>query len=740
MIILNLKVELPEKIKKDIKEYFQNSKLLISIELDLNKEGKFAEGYTVITEEKLLIVYVKEEEIKIDQKYNLNEINKFKVKKNIGNNHLEVEVNDQIIILARFTDSLKTSYISAVKYLNQYIKDNKLGSLPEIEKQKCPDCGRVYPDETKVCPACVDKWQIGFRLWGVLKPHVKLLLITMGLFWLITGSSLALPQLQRILVDDVLKAETGALNLLLIILAGMIILKTAETGLTVLRRRTMTKLSVILGKDLRQQVYSKMQELSLKFLSARKVGELMNRVTGDTGRIQWFLQYHAGELLNEAILFIGIFIILMTINWRMTLLVILPAPLVILINSLLIKKIRKMYRRQWKAWDKANSLLQDILNGIRVVKAFGQEKHEIGRFKEKSRNLRDITITNKKAFNTIFPTFGFLMTISNFLIFYYGGNLVLGMELSLGELIMFTSYSRMVYQPLVYMSQMPRWYNQAMIAAERIFNVIDQETAVMEKQNAVKLNDIKGEISIRNVSFSYEKQETVLKNINLEVKTGEMIGLVGHSGAGKSTLINLICRFYDVDQGEILIDGINIKDISLKSLRSQIGVVLQDTFLFNDTVWSNIAYARPESTPEDIIRAAKLANAHDFIIKMTDGYDSIVGEKGQKLSGGQRQRIAIARALLHNPKILILDEPTSSVDTETEEKIQEALERLMQDRTTFAIAHRLGTLKNATRLMVLDHGEKVELGTHKELMKKKGEYFELVMAQREMQRSRAVGG
>ena len=738
---MNLREDLPEKVQEKVKANSAGARVEMALKLDLDKEGNFIEGWTVVTADKILILLKQDEEIVLQDSYLLEKINEFSVESKTGNNLLEADIDGEKVVLLRFTESLKATYLAAVKVLNQYLKKGKIAALPEETIERCPDCGRVYPDESKVCPACVNKWQTAARLWSILKPHLKLLIITMGLFWLITGVSLFLPQLQRILVDDVLVTDQGgSLNLLLILLAAMIFLRVVSMGLTILRRRVMTKLSSILGKDLRQQVYSKMQELSLRFLSARKTGELMNRVTGDTGTLQRFLQYHAGDFLNEIILFCGVFVILLFINWRMTFLVILPAPLVILINGLLIKIIRKMFRRQKKSWDKANSLLQDILNGIRVVKAFGQEKHEIERFNEKNRQLRDITISNEQTFSTIFPIIGFLMNISHFLIFYYGGNLVLGESLSLGELIMFTSYAGMIYQPLAYMSQIPRWYNDAMAAAERIFNVIDQKSDVMEKADAVTMDNIKGEISIKNVGFAYEKHEAVLEDISLTVEPGEMIGLVGHSGAGKSTLINLICRFYDVDRGELLIDGVNIKDITLKSLRSQIGVVLQDTFLFNDTVWANISYARPDSSPEEIIRAAKLANAHDFIIKMTDGYDSIVGEKGQNLSGGQRQRIAIARALLHNPRILILDEPTSSVDTNTEEKIQQALERLMEDRTTFAIAHRLGTLKNATRLMVLDHGRSVELGTHKELMEKKGVYFGLVMAQREMSRSKAVGG
>ena len=293
------------------------------------------------------------------------------------------------------------------------------------------------------------------------------------------------------------------------------------------------------------------------------------------------------------------------------------------------------------------------------------------------------------------------MGAGHFLILYFGGKLILGEEMLVGEMLQFSSYASMIYGPLQYMTNVPRWFNQAMTSTERIFEVIDEEPDVKDRPDPIRLKDIKGEIEFRDVTFGYFKHEPVLKNINIKIKPGEMIGLVGHSGAGKSTFINLVNRFYDVDEGEILIDGHNIKDIAQEDLRGQVGIVLQDTFLFSGTIWENISYSKPDATPEEVIKAAKIANAHDFICKFPDGYDTRVGERGQRLSGGERQRIAIARAVLHNPKLLILDEATSSVDSHTEKQIQEALQRLTANRTTIAIAHRLSTLANADRLVVL---------------------------------------
>lgn len=308
----------------------------------------------------------------------------------------------------------------------------------------------------------------------------------------------------------------------------------------------------------------------------------------------------------------------------------------------------------------------------------------------------------------------------------------------MGELIQFSAYAGLIYGPLQFMSFVPRWFHQAMTAAERLFEIVDEVPAIQDSPHAQSLPQLEGDIRLEDVTFGYRPHEPVLKRINLHIKAGEMIGLVGHSGAGKSTLINLINRFYDVNEGAIYIDGIDVRDLVQTDLRHQVGVVLQESFLFAGTIYENIAYAKPGASVEEVIRAAKIANAHEFVVKFADGYDTRVGERGQRLSGGERQRIAIARAVLHNPRILILDEATSSVDSQTEQQIQEALQRLIAGRTTIAIAHRLSTLKDADRIAVLDHGELVELGTHQELLRQRGYYYRLVQAQKEMNRMRAV--
>jgi ATP-binding cassette subfamily B protein len=424
-------------------------------------------------------------------------------------------------------------------------------------------------------------------------------------------------------------------------------------------------------------------------------------------------------------------------NWHIAIWALVPVPFVLLAVRWFRRKMMRVWSRFWHNWSRLGGTLNGILQGTRVVKAFHGEKREVGRFDRRITELARTGYVAESAWSSFFPIVMFTMSFSTFVVWWVGGNSVLGNTMSIGELTAFIAYIAMLQQPLMMLQRIIDWSSRALTAAERVFEVMDTPVDIQDAPDAVSIPKIDGRVKFSDVHFGYEKAREVLHGIDLDVKAGEMIGLVGHSGAGKSTMINLLMRFYDPTQGTIELDGIDLRKVSLEDFRRQVGVVLQESYLFPGSVKDNIAYGRPDATLEEVIGAAKAANAHDFIVSFPDGYDSYVGERGQRLSGGERQRIAIARAILHNPKILVLDEATASVDTETERMIQEALERLIDGRTVFAIAHRLSTLRNADRLVVIDDGKIAEIGTHDELLALDGGiYKKLVDMQQEVNKLR----
>ncbi|HOB19563.1 MAG TPA: ABC transporter transmembrane domain-containing protein [Candidatus Atribacteria bacterium] len=724
---------------------------LIAVSTDLSPEGRYEVQWAVVTDKRLYVLSGSGDDVGIDA-YALGDINEVAVRDYYGAGAIEIKTGDGTKEILRYTRRYRKKLQKFEQYFRRVLDGEELDIKKLLDgaghenlqgEDRCPNCGTPFRRGTSSCPNCSSKTETLRRLLTYLRPYklkVALMLLTTLIF---TVLNLVPPYLQKIMIDNVMTVGGSGprYDLLALIVLAILAVHVFSSVFMGLRSYQLSWLGQKIIYDLRSQVYKHLQTLGLAYFDRRQTGAIMNRVTGDTASIQQFIVNGIQETIVQIFTLVIIAIILFTQDWQLALIVLLPTPFIFYGTKYFSYRIHKVYHRIWRRRSNLSAVLGGAIPGIKVVKAFTQEYHETQKFDEALDDYFNEEVRAIKYRSVFFPLISMATSIGAVLIWGYGGYRVIGPagDLSLGTLTAFIGYMWRFYQPIQSLSHLSEQFESATTAAERVFEILDHKPELDRLEKVGAEEDLKGEIEFKNVSFYYNVGEEVLKNINFRIRAGEMIGLVGSSGAGKSTLVNLIPRFYEVTDGEIFIDNRNIKDMDLNALRSHIGVVLQEPYLFYGSIAENIAYGRPSATMEEIIWAAKAANAHKFIMNFPDGFDTIIGERGIGLSGGEKQRISIARAILKNPKILILDEATSSVDTETEKLIQEAIDRLIKNRTTIAIAHRLSTLKNADRIIVLENGEIVEEGTHDELMSKEDGFFRrLVEIQAEIAKAKVV--
>ena len=697
---------------------------------DLSYTNEKVVGVCALFEGKL---YFKEEN-RETKTLSLDEFQEIYFVNNWGCVSVEGKTESGEIEICRCTMKLSDQLRYAVKELDSAVKKS--------EKTVETNDGKPKSDNPRgKKPPQKGGYKLFARLIPYAKPQLKPLLLAALCLLVISASNLILPFFNKAIVDDYLTVypfpedKSGFFWLV----GGMALFGFIIAISNAFKRYLVSLASKNLLIKVREDIYGKIQRLSLSALNKQSAGELIQRVTRDADELREFITWVIPDIIQHAITLSAVAVVMFIINWKLTLLVVVPVPFLVILFRVIHRFTHKGYRRQWNVESDAGTLMHDVFSGMRVVKTYGTEKREEERFAESAKRIADISRRNELVWNMTIPFASFLLSFGEFAVLYFLGCELVGdpsfitsgnPNFTLGDLSQFLSFVAIIYQPIRWMAFVPRRISRAATSLSKISELLDEEDEVLRDGEIIET--INGDIEFKNLSFGYNDAEYVLKNINLKINKGEMVGFVGRSGVGKTTAANLILRLYDAGEGALTIDGKDLKDIEPHSYRSQIGVVLQETFLFNGTIYSNIAYAKPGATRDEVIRAAKLANAHEFIMKQPDGYNTYVGDRGNTLSGGEKQRIAIARAILRNPRILILDEATSSLDTETEKQIQEAIAKLSGGRTTVAIAHRLSTLRNATKIVVFEKGQIEEIGSHDELMRKKGRYYRLVMAQRQV--------
>jgi ATP-binding cassette subfamily B protein len=710
--------------------------LLGWLEIDLDARLRFAPGLIALTDRRLL---ARSQDDADWQSYPLTAGMALTRRDHAGVGSLELVTETLRLAIWRYTLGIDVAAGRLIERFTRQLEFVVTGQLPPPPKHAlCPKCETPLLAGQDDCPQCSKEintppstWTL-FRLWRFARPYRWRLLAGFVLSLGSMAATLVPPYLTMPLMDKVLipfqngqpidAARVG------LYLSGLLGASLLAWVLGWARTYILALVSERIGADLRTTTYEHLLKLSQEYFGGKRTGDLMARIGSETDRINVFISLHFLDFASDVLMIVMTTAILVSINPWLALVTLLPLPIIAFLIHTVREKLRTGFERVDRIWAEVTNVLADTIPGIRVVKAFAQEQREAARFRAANAHNLEVNDKVNKVWSLFGPTVTLLTEVGLLIIWAFGIWQISRNDISVGVLTAFLAYIGRFYTRLDSMSRIVSVTQKAAAGAKRIFDVLDHVSSVPEPANPVHLPAVSGRIELRDVGFRYGTR-SVTRDINIAIEPGEMVGLVGHSGSGKSTLVNLICRFYDVSEGAILIDGVDIRSLPVAEYRKNIGLVLQEPFLFFGTIAENIAYGKPDATRAEIIGAARAAHAHEFILRLPHGYDSLVGERGQALSGGERQRISIARALLIDPKILILDEATSSVDTTTEKEIQKALDNLVRGRTTIAIAHRLSTLRDANRLIVLDRGSVVEVGNHDELMAAEGHYYNLYQAQ-----------
>ncbi len=699
--------------------------VLSTLAVDLDRQLRFASGLLVLTERRLLA-----------REPATGRWSAWPLAAGLVLRHFDhagvgtIELHDGQARLAswRFTLGANVQALRLVKLFEQRLAQLRHGAHAAAAEAAEQDELADFAAEPTTPPST---WVL-LRLGRVARPYRAQLAAGFALTLASTAATLIPPYLTIPLMDDVLIPFQNGQRidpwLVVALLGGLLAAALAGWGLNWARTYLLALVSERIGADLRTATFDHLLQLSLDYFGGKRTGDLMARIGSETDRICVFLSLHALDFDTDVLMITMTAVILFSINPWLALVTLLPLPFIAWMIHVVRDRLRTGFEKIDRVWSEVTNVLADTIPGIRVVKAFAQERREAQRFREANRHNLDVNDRLNKTWSLFSPTVSLLTEIGLLVVWAFGIWLVSRQQITVGVLTAFIAYIGRFYTRLDSMSRIVSVTQKAAAGAKRIFDILDHVSNVPEPAQPVKLDQLQGRIEMNGIGFRYGNR-SVIRGLDLAIRPGEMIGLVGHSGSGKSTLVNLICRFYDVSDGAIRVDGVDLRRFGVADYRRHIGLVLQEPFLFFGTIAENIAYGRPEATRTEIVAAARAAHAHEFILRLPQGYDSLVGERGQGLSGGERQRISIARALLIDPRILILDEATSSVDTETEKEIQKALDNLVQGRTTIAIAHRLSTLRRADRLVVMDRGQVVEVGPHDELMARQGAYWRLYQAQ-----------